>query len=150
MSSRTPVSKKKGFFRKNFDFKQWMGVEGTRDRWRMTWNLVSKTFLVQKATRQENFTEAQHRFALSEEQLEKKRKQFLSLSAFFTFFALGVLAWSVVLIQEHRSYFSSLAAFAIALALGAYAFRFHFWAFMIRKRKLGCTFKEWCHESFKI
>ena len=39
-----------------------------------------------------------------------------------------------------KAFIVSLVVMLIALVL---AFRYHFWYFQIKQRKLGCTFNEW-------
>jgi intracellular multiplication protein IcmV len=42
---------------------------------------------------------------------------------------------------------TSLISFCLALYALTQAFRFHFWLFQLRNRKLGCSIKEWMNSE---
>jgi hypothetical protein len=43
----------------------------------------------------------------------------------------------------HQHTVAGLISISFCLMCLSFAFRYHFWMFQIRKRELGCTFREW-------
>ena len=62
--------------------------------------------------------------------------------------AVLILMYSVYLFIEggHKGGIVALVVMFIALVL---AFRYHFWYFQIKQRKLGCTIQEWFNHGLK-
>lgn len=126
------------------------------DRW-MSWDYLGQTaqtfrvllldiLIPKKATYSETFEEAMQRLELTEEDIEQRKKEFVRLITFFVVLALGILAYALYL-----AFKGTLAAAVIAFCLALYsfsqAFRFHFWLFQLKHRKLGCTIKEWMNSK---
>lgn len=122
------------------------------DKW-ISWDYLSETagqfkvllldiVVPKKASYSETFEEAMQRLQLNEEDLVARKKEFTRLFYFF----LG-LAFLVVLYALYMAIKGSLAPSLIAFCLALYAltqaFRFHFWLFQIKHRKLGCSWREW-------
>ncbi len=85
---------------------------------------------------------------LSEKQIyETKRSWQRLLVVFLTCAGIALLygVFSVI----HASYSSALISVALLLLFLAQSFKYHFWLFQLKKGKLGCTWQEWLHESFK-
>lgn len=122
------------------------------DKW-MSWDYISETsdrfkillldiFIPKKATHAETFEEALERLELTEDDLEQRKIEFTRLFYFFVVLSIIIIVYGLYL-----AIFSSLIPALIAFCLSLYtltqAFRFHFWLFQIKNRKLGCTVKEW-------
>lgn len=91
---------------------------------------------------QETFHEVCERFGLQESDAFQVQKSFLKLSY------LLLLAWLLLIIYMIYmfwigSWHAGLGSFGIGLVILSLAFRYHFWAFQIKTKKLGCTFQEW-------
>ena len=63
------------------------------------------------------------------------KTSFLRTSLWRVFFSLYLLFSGFLL--------SCLLAIAVSILSLSQAFRYHFWYFQIKHRKLGCTFEEW-------
>jgi intracellular multiplication protein IcmV len=90
----------------------------------------------------ETFSEAAARFNLTEKDIKDLQLTYFSYALLFFLIALLIFAYCIwLLIHWH------INAFILALALVAMmlsqAFRFHFWYFQIKHRKLGATLNEW-------
>lgn len=122
------------------------------DKW-MSWDYLGDTanrfkvllldiVIPKKATYSETFEEAMQRLGLTEDDVEQRKKEFVRLIAFFIVLALAIVSYALYLAFQ-GSLAPSLIAFCLALYSLSQAFRFHFWLFQLRHRKLGCTIKEW-------
>ncbi|WP_115703507.1 type IVB secretion system protein IcmV [Legionella sainthelensi] len=91
---------------------------------------------------EESFTDATMKFGLSDEILLSKQKALFRLSMFMMLLAVLILGYA-----GYQLYSGSIKAFVVSLVVTlialVLAFRYHFWYFQIKNRKLGCTFNEW-------
>jgi intracellular multiplication protein IcmV len=108
---------------------------------------TAKLFFVPKKQEiTESFEEARVRLNLDEHALTAREKFLFRLSLLMVFFAVAFFMYAAY--EFFNGYvlngFLTLAVMCIALVL---AFRYHFWYFQIRHRKLGCTFSEWLKQG---
>lgn len=80
--------------------------------------------------------------------LEQRQREFRNLVILFgSILVLGIFYLFYALF--HAMWQQSLLIFLFCLFMAAVCFRYHFWFVQIKKRKLGCTFKEWKEETLK-
>ncbi|WP_058530070.1 type IVB secretion system protein IcmV [Legionella londiniensis] len=101
-----------------------------------------KLFIIQIEPVQENFEAAKTRFNLTESDLLQRQKALFRLSLFMIAIALMVFSYAV-----YQLYFANIIAFLLSLVVLfialVLAFRYHYWYYLIKKRKLGCSLHEW-------
>ena len=109
-------------------------------------NSIKQWFVPQKNTVTESFKAAQSRMNLSDADLLIKQTALFRLSMLMLFIAVLILGYSGyhLFYGTFRAFLVSLVVMLIALTL---AFRYHFWYFQIKHRKLGCTFNEWYRQG---
>jgi len=95
-----------------------------------------------QSEREETFEEAVTRLQLTEEDIQKRKKQFLNLAISFGVFAFVVLCYTVYLFWNGHI-LAGILGVAVTIMILTQVFRYHFWHFQMKKRKLGCTLKEW-------
>lgn len=117
----------------------WEYLSETTDRFKI---LITDIFIPKKASFSETFDEALQRLELSEEDLIQRKKEFSRLFYFFLGLTLLIIVYALYMAVKGNMV-PSLIAFCLALYALAQAFRFHFWLFQVKNRKLGCTLKEW-------
>lgn len=90
----------------------------------------------------QSFAKAQKEYNLTDADLVIQQNALFRLAVIMLIAALLILIYTGYLLffGTLKAVLVSLAVMTIALVL---AFRYHFWYFQIRKRKLGCTIKEW-------
>lgn len=126
------------------------------DKW-MSWDYLGETserfrvllldiVIPKKATRAETFEEAMVRLELTEEDLKERKLEFSRLFYFFIILSALIVSYGLYLAFT-GSMISSLICFGLAIYALAQAFRFHFWLFQLKQRKLGCTIKEWINSK---
>lgn len=79
---------------------------------------------------------------LSEQDLIQRSKGLYRLSILMCAVAFGIFIYAVyhMVYGNLKAVIVSLVVMLIALVL---AFRYHYWYFQIKERKLGCTLREW-------
>ncbi len=127
-------------------------VDTRVDKW-MSWDYISETtdrikrsvgdlMTPEKPKYKETFREAMIRLNLSEEDVQQRKKEFTRLFYMFLLISLGIIGYAVYM--AYQGYFAAcLISFCLACYSFTQAFKWHFWLFQIRNRKLGCTIKEW-------
>ncbi|RUR18000.1 type IV secretion protein IcmV [Legionella sp. km535] len=105
-------------------------------------NGFKRLFVTQKNVQVESFDSAVNKLKLSEAELLIKQNALFRLSMVMLAAAVMILFYTgyQLFYGSFKAVIVSLVVMLIALVL---AFRYHFWYFQIKHRKLGCTIKEW-------
>lgn len=121
---------------------KWTSYSYLKDSSKNIKGIATDLFTIKTAARTETFEEAVIRMHLTEDDLVRRKKEFLSIAFLFVFLALGLLFyglyWAMNLIIS-----ATLISFCLCAFCLSQAFRFHFWYFQVKNRKLGCTVQEW-------
>ena len=120
----------------------WLGIDYIKHTIGQTVASAREIFIPEKSERKETFEESLQRLDITTEELKAKASDFTSLFAIHLLIALIIFCYSIFLF-----YSSNWGGGAMALCLVTYplslAFRFHFWLFQIKNRKLGCSIQDW-------
>lgn len=133
-------------FRKVINIRYWSDYDRTKAGFLYLKQGFQKLFVPQKAQRADDFEEAVKKMNLTELDLSSRMNSLWRLSILMVVVASLIFVFAVYhLFSGHFSAaLLSLVVMSIALVL---AFRYHFWYFQIKQRKLGCTIKEWFHNG---
>ena len=125
-----------------FNVRAWIDFDRIKSFTMYLVNGFKKMFVPQRNVATESFEEAMQRLNISEKDLQSRQSALYRLSLLMCGAALFIFAYAVyhVIYGSFKAVIISLVVMLIALVL---AFRYHFWYFQIRERKLGCTIQEW-------
>lgn len=105
-----------------------------------------RLFVPQKSATAESFDAAASKLKLTDADLLIKQNALLRLSII-----MAVAAFMILIYSFYHLYNGSLKAALISLVVTmialVLAFRYHFWYFQIKERKLGCTIQEWYRQG---
>lgn len=88
------------------------------------------------------FDEAVELYNVTPEKLRKKCLGFLRLTVLAIFLSILMFIYAITeLIFGH--FLSFFPSFVVSLLCLAIAFKYHFWYFQIKTKKLGCSVHEW-------
>lgn len=112
-------------------------------------SFAKKFFIPEQASTQESFQAALGRLKLNEADLAQRMKEFARLMWIWILLFLISIAYSIHLLLENslRGFFPCLGVSVIILTQ---IFRYHFWIFQIKQRRLGCGFRDWLTAQFTI
>jgi intracellular multiplication protein IcmV len=127
---------------------KWLGYEQIKDTTVRMRSILTTVMVPARPRFSETFEEAMIRLNLTEADLQKRQHEFTRLLIFFVGLATVVLGYALYLAFA-GSFLPSLITFGLAFYCLTQAFRFHFWLFQIKNKKLGCTFKEWFHSQLE-
>lgn len=90
----------------------------------------------------DSFNTVVQRYHLTDERIAAKEKAFFRIALSMSFIGcLGVIY--VVYMFFYGSWRAVMLSLVVDALAWVLAFRYHFWYFQVKTRKLGVTFKEW-------
>lgn len=94
----------------------------------------------------QSFDEAVEKMNLSEQALQVRKASLFRLSVLMVVIFALIFSYSMYHLfwGTWPAFYLSFVVSFLALVL---AFRYHFWYFQIRQRKLGCSFSEWYRQG---
>lgn len=131
------------------DVPKWIGYRQLAKTNRLLFFFTKKFFIPEQASTQESFQAALDRLKLTEVDLVQRRKEFTRLMWIWILLFLISIAYSIHLLLENslRGFFPCLGVMVIILTQ---IFRYHFWIFQIKQRRLGCNFRDWLTAQLTI
>lgn len=125
--------------------KKWLLVDELRQQAQSLYVLGSALLKKEAAgTPDETFEQALTRLGLSEEELGRVCRTFRNLTILNCGLGLLALIYGFWL-SFHQNLMGFCMSLAVVFLFASIAFKYHFWVFQIKTRKLGCTLKEWFH-----
>lgn len=133
-------------FSRIFNIRAWFDWDRVKSFTLYLYNGFKRFFIPQQASTSESFDEAVAKLHLTEKDILLKQKALFRLSIVMVMVAVVILFYSIyqLLYGSYAATLLSLVIMFIALVL---AFRYNFWYFQIKHRKLGCSFKEWYRQG---
>ena len=131
------------------DVPAWAGYDQLKASAKSISTSMKDLFVPKKSDKKETFEEAMQRLNLTEADLIARQKEFKRLIIIFSILGFIVLGYTFYLIWD-RAFWGGLASFGLTVLVFSYSFRYHFWLFQIRQRKLGCTLREWLDSGFMM
>ena len=139
-------SKTKKLITRLFNVRFWSDWDRIRAGKNFIVDTSKKLFIANPQRPSETFEEAIKRQNLSENDLNTRARSLYLLSIFMLIIALLFLGYGVYQLIWGNLLAGLLAIIFMVLA-ATFAFRYNFWHFQIKTRKLGCTVREWYQKS---
>lgn len=121
---------------------KWIGYDYLKGTFNKTLQITKDTFQAETPSRQETFEEAIERLGLKPEDLINRKKEFTRLLVFHLFLTSLVIGYAIYMAFQ-GAIIATIISFCLSVWSTSQCFRYHFWLFQIRNRKLGCTLMEW-------
>lgn len=140
--SKEKSSASRRVFRSFFNPRAWTSYETMRDISQYLFDGFSRLFVLKKAGQSEELEQVMRKLALSEKDIAERKKVFFRMTLLMAFITLVVFFYTMFHLL-YANYHAVLLGSVVCLLSLSLTFRYHFWYFQLRQRKLGCTFKEW-------
>lgn len=129
------------------DVPKWVDYQQLARNNRSFFGFVKKFFIPDQAKTQESFEEALLRLKLTPADIVQRSKEFTRLMWIWIFLFLINISYSIYLLHNHffRGFYPCLG---ISIIILTQIFRYHFWLFQIKQRRLGCSFRDWLNGQF--
>jgi intracellular multiplication protein IcmV len=131
----------------NVKVNKWINWNGIKDTFSKTTDTAKDLVRTHHVGEPETFEEATKRLGLTEQDLKTKIQNFSKLFLIYVFIATIIFSYSVFITIKNKNLPGFLLGLAVTSLSLVNAFRYHFWCFQIKSRKLGCSFKEWLHDE---
>lgn len=131
-----------------FNLRGWFDYDRIRSYSKYLSEGIKKMVVPRKSSekKQVSFAEMAAKMNLTEAQLKKRCQGLYRLSLLMTAIAIGIFSYSIYHLF-HLNLKAGIVSFIVTFVALALAFRYHFWYFQIKNRKLGCTFREWYEQG---
>jgi len=135
-----------GFIRNSvkslFNVRAWVSYDHLKAGTRSLFQLGRGLLVPKKSTTQESFEQAKARLDLDDEKLDAKANHLFRIAILFVVFAIALLGYALYHAMKGH-WLATLISFSLTFLMLSLAFRYHFWFFQIKHKKLGCSFSEW-------
>lgn len=126
-----------------FNPRGWLGYDTLKASSQGLWVILKEVFTIPQPTRRETFAEAMQRLNLTEQDLQQTGQRYFLLAMLFVGLGGAAFLGGFYMLFYHQTFAGLVLAMATSAVFFSQAFRYHFWYFQIKHRKLGCTFLEW-------
>lgn len=136
------------FFSRIINIRRWFDWDRTKSFTIALKNAIKFLFVPQEVstTSIESFDTAVNKLNLTDEELLVKQNSLYRLSLLMLSIAVLIFIYSL-----YQLFYGSFKAFGVSLVVTSIgltlAFRYHFWYFQVKHKKLGCTFNEWYRQG---
>lgn len=126
-----------------FNPSAWLGLHELTGYTRLISSTLKTAFTPDKSQRVETFEQALERLNVTEADLQHNAQRYQLYAWIFIALSVGACLASFYYLFHHGTLAGWCLAMVVAALLAVNAFRFDFWYFQIKHRKLGCSLHEW-------
>jgi len=138
----------KWYFKPFFNVRGWVDAERLGKQTRDLRDTLKSIAIPDQAHYSETYEEAVQRLDLSEQEIQTRMGGYKLTAVIIFMLMFAIIAYGIELLM-HGSYRGGIVALAVSMVAFGQGFKFHFWYYQLKKRKFGCTFKEWLREGFR-
>ncbi len=136
-------AKQTGSYIFNFRVSKWFGYDSVKATSENILDIGRSIFQAEHAETSETFEEAMKRLNLTEADLKARITEFTKLMIIYMLVAALIFAYCLYIVFVHKNVLGFFMGFFITIYALTFAFRYHFWIYQIKHRKLGCSIREW-------
>lgn len=118
-------------------------VEDLKDQNKSLYRILKSLFTKDTPVREESFADAMVRLNLTEEYVKRTAATYHIYAILFFILGLAIFTYGFYVLFAHSTLSGWLLSMAASGLCLAQAFRFDFWSYQMRVRKLGVSFNEW-------
>lgn len=132
-----------------FDPRSWMGVDLIKQHHQTLWRSIRRLFNPPKPHREETFDEAMKRLHLEPQDIKIMIKKYRFFAIFFLSLAFLCFLYAFYLLIKFYTVTGFLLALATTALFLGQSFRYDFWGYQLKHRRLGVSFSQWKNSWFK-
>ena len=130
------------------DVPKWIGYRQLVTTQRVIFGYLKRLYTPEQAELSESFEAALLRLNLTEADLAKRLQEFTRLQRIWVALLLLVAGYALYNLWFQQAWRAFLPCVGFSLVILTQIFRYHFWLFQIRQRRLGCSFRDWFYANF--
>jgi intracellular multiplication protein IcmV len=135
-------------FNRIINIPSWIDWDRTKSLSLYLLDVFQKLIVLKKAGASTSFEAVTKQLNLSDEDLLQRQKGLLRMSLLMLLIAFLIFFYDMYLFIV-GGYLGGLLGLVLMLIALTLAFRYHFWYFQIKHRKLNCSLKEWYKQGLK-
>lgn len=121
----------------------WLDYDAVENQTRSLWTIIKSLMTPAAAQYSETYEEALARLGVTDEEAQHRGHRFKAYAILFVLLGFIVFFYTIYLLAVYKTFSGLILGLCAAAAFFCQAFRFDFWSFQIRSRRLGATFDEW-------
>lgn len=121
----------------------WVDLDSIITQNKTIWSIFKSVITPLAAGEAETFEEVVNRNGLTEKDIHDGMITYRTLAFVFVVLASCCLFYMGYLVVKYGAFVSAILALAVAGLFFSQAFKYDFWAFQMRQRKLGLTVADW-------
>jgi intracellular multiplication protein IcmV len=121
----------------------WIDYEGLKNQNITIITAIKSLFSSPPAEHTETFEQAKKRLGLTEEEIQASANRYRLYAIAFFILGLIIFIYTFYILFVHFTLIGFILGLSVSGLFFAYAFKYDFWAFQIKRRKLGASFAEW-------
>jgi len=148
MKDNQSKSSTKSYLSRIFKVREWSDWNRVRAGGKSIEDGVKDLFVLKTTQSVETFDEAQRRMKLTDENLAVRARALFNWSVVTLVLSILLLVYALYHFV-YGSFHAGILVLALMCLSLALSFRYSFWYFQIKSRKLGCSFQDWFQCTFK-
>lgn len=125
-----------------FNLRQWADYDRMKESSKGLLRTIKSLFIPAKSQYHESFEQAMQRLKISEPDIKAREHEFYYMAILMFVVMLASIGYLIYHITSLHI-FGAVVSVAVVAVAASMAFRYHFWYFQTKQRKLGCSFREW-------
>ncbi len=131
------------------DFRPWLGTKQIAKDSKSIANAVKTLYHTDSPSQtKETFDEACKRQGMTAQALQEQFEAYFLYAIVFVLCAVAVLGYGIFLYAHSHAIHASLLCLAISVFFTVLAFRYHFWCYQLKNRKLGASLHDYFKNAF--
>lgn len=131
-----------GTIKSIFNVRLWTDADRVKSYWQYIVSTVKKFFVPQQKAQTESFEDAKIRMNLSDADLNVRKRALFQLCMLMCGISFLLFLYAI-----YQCVYGGIPGFLLTCSIMCVAlvmaFRYHFWYFQIKEKKLGCSIREW-------
>lgn len=125
---------------------KWLNLGYMKNSLARSTRLLDEAIKPQSTEAQETFDEAMTQRGMTQADIDNQIQQFTKMIWIYVFITLSLFSYTLSkgLAEE---WFGLIMGIGLTLFCGAHIFRYHYWRYLLIRRELGRTPKEWFNDT---
>jgi intracellular multiplication protein IcmV len=122
--------------------RKWTGVDSSVTFGSSVVEMAKGLFSVRKGQSTQSFDAKTQSMGLDEVTLQQRARDFLRMATFGLIATVAIWSYMIYLLLG-QAWHGAIVSLGVSFVVLALSFRYHFWYFQIKQRRLGCTLSDW-------
>ena len=128
----------------------WIDLDYLIDQNKLIFGILKALFRKPQPAQAETFEAAMTRLELSEADVSQRASSYRKIAWFFAFFTFISFTYAFFLLFRYKTILGFLLASAMTALFAVQGYKYDFWSYQLRQRRLGATFAEWKRDTLGL